>query len=188
VRPIAHPRASNPPVRWPNCAAAEPAITRTGPGAQSDQWERKAAPFLLRRISVSRAKRSRPMRRRERMAEREGRRRADVLPDLPRGKVACRRAVRWAQTMGGLCRSKLEELLVAIFVGLDVHSAQIPYDALDTNTGEVRTGRIRPANPRNGAGVSDAPGGQGDGCRGGGVTGGGSLPRNVSVRYRGAFR
>lgn len=35
---------------------------------------------------------------------------------------------------------------MAIFVGLDVHRAQITYDALDTDTGEVRTGRIRPAN------------------------------------------
>jgi hypothetical protein len=35
---------------------------------------------------------------------------------------------------------------VAIFVGLDVHRAQITYDALDTDSGEVRAGRIRPAN------------------------------------------
>jgi transposase len=35
---------------------------------------------------------------------------------------------------------------MAIFVGLDVHRAQITYDALDSETGEVRTGRIRPAN------------------------------------------
>jgi transposase len=35
---------------------------------------------------------------------------------------------------------------MAIFVGLDVHRAQITYDAFDTVTGEVRTGRIRPAN------------------------------------------
>jgi hypothetical protein len=37
---------------------------------------------------------------------------------------------------------------MAIFVGLDVHRAQITYDALDTDTdtGEVRTDRIRPAN------------------------------------------
>jgi transposase len=35
---------------------------------------------------------------------------------------------------------------MAIFVGLDVHRAQITYDALDTDSGEVRTGRIRPAN------------------------------------------
>ena len=34
---------------------------------------------------------------------------------------------------------------MAIFVGLDVHRAQITYDALDTDTGAVRTGRIRPA-------------------------------------------
>ena len=35
---------------------------------------------------------------------------------------------------------------MAIFVGFDVHRAQITYDALDADTGEVRTGRIRPAN------------------------------------------
>ncbi len=35
---------------------------------------------------------------------------------------------------------------MATFVGLDVHRAQITYDALDVATGEVRTGRIRPAN------------------------------------------
>jgi hypothetical protein len=35
---------------------------------------------------------------------------------------------------------------MAIFVGLDVHRAQITYDAFDSDTGEVRTGRIRPAN------------------------------------------
>jgi transposase len=35
---------------------------------------------------------------------------------------------------------------MAIFVGLDLHRAQITYDALDADTGEVRTGRIRPAN------------------------------------------
>jgi transposase len=35
---------------------------------------------------------------------------------------------------------------MAIFVGLDVHRAQITYNVLDTDSGEVKTGRIRPAN------------------------------------------
>ena len=35
---------------------------------------------------------------------------------------------------------------MAIFVGLDVHRAQITYNALDTDSGEVKTGWIRPAN------------------------------------------
>jgi len=35
---------------------------------------------------------------------------------------------------------------MAIFVGLDLHRAQITYDALDTDSGQVQTGRIRPAN------------------------------------------
>jgi transposase len=35
---------------------------------------------------------------------------------------------------------------MAFFVGLDVHRAQITFDVLDTDSGEVRTGRIRPAN------------------------------------------
>ena len=34
---------------------------------------------------------------------------------------------------------------MAIVVGLDVHRAQITYDALNTATGEVATGRITPA-------------------------------------------
>ena len=34
---------------------------------------------------------------------------------------------------------------MAIVVGLDVHRAQITFDALDTATGEVATGRIAPA-------------------------------------------
>lgn len=33
---------------------------------------------------------------------------------------------------------------MAVFVGFDVHRAQITFDALDTQTGEVRTGRVRP--------------------------------------------
>ena len=35
---------------------------------------------------------------------------------------------------------------MAVFVGLDVHRAQITFEALDTNTGEVQTGRVRPSN------------------------------------------
>jgi transposase len=35
---------------------------------------------------------------------------------------------------------------MAVFVGLDVHRAQITFDALDTETGEVRTGKVRPGN------------------------------------------
>ena len=35
---------------------------------------------------------------------------------------------------------------MAIFVGLDVHRAQITYNVLDTDSGEVKSGRIRPAN------------------------------------------
>ena len=35
---------------------------------------------------------------------------------------------------------------MAVFVGFDLHRAQIAYDALDVETGEVRTGKIRPAN------------------------------------------
>ncbi len=34
---------------------------------------------------------------------------------------------------------------MAIVAGFDVHRAQITFDALDTDTGEVRRGRIRPA-------------------------------------------
>ena len=34
---------------------------------------------------------------------------------------------------------------MTIVVGLDVHREQITFDALDTQTGEVRRGRIRPA-------------------------------------------
>jgi transposase len=38
-----------------------------------------------------------------------------------------------------------EEAQVTIVVGFDQHRAQITYDLLDTETGEVRGGRIRPA-------------------------------------------
>ena len=34
---------------------------------------------------------------------------------------------------------------MTIVMGLDVHREQITFDALDTDTGEVRRGRIRPA-------------------------------------------
>src|SRR6187200_3739504 len=35
---------------------------------------------------------------------------------------------------------------MAVFLGLDLHRAQITFDALDVDTGEVQTGRVRPAN------------------------------------------
>jgi transposase len=35
---------------------------------------------------------------------------------------------------------------VAVFVGLDVHRAQITFDALDVDSGEVQRGRVQPAN------------------------------------------
>src|SRR3954447_26697696 len=38
------------------------------------------------------------------------------------------------------------EVAVAVFVGLDVHRAQITFDALDVESGEVHTGRVQPAN------------------------------------------
>jgi hypothetical protein len=38
-----------------------------------------------------------------------------------------------------------QELLVTIVVGFDVHRGQITFDALDGATGEVKTGRIAPA-------------------------------------------
>jgi hypothetical protein len=34
------------------------------------------------------------------------------------------------------------EGLVTTFIGFDLHRAQIAYDALDTDSGEVKTGRI----------------------------------------------
>ena len=39
----------------------------------------------------------------------------------------------------------LEEVPMAIVGGFDVHRAQITFDYLDTDTGEVATGQIRPA-------------------------------------------
>ena len=41
---------------------------------------------------------------------------------------------------------KLKGAAVTTFVGMDVHRAQITYNALNTDSGEVRTGRICPAN------------------------------------------
>src|SRR5215207_9065939 len=44
-----------------------------------------------------------------------------------------------------MSKTELEEAPMTIVVGLDVHREQITFDALDTQTGEVRRGRIRPA-------------------------------------------
>jgi transposase len=44
-----------------------------------------------------------------------------------------------------MSKTELEEVPMTIVVGLDVHREQITFDALDTQTGEVRRGRIRPA-------------------------------------------
>jgi transposase len=44
-----------------------------------------------------------------------------------------------------MSKTELEEAPMTIVVGLDVHREQITFDALDTQTGEVRCGRIRPA-------------------------------------------
>src|SRR4051794_10149432 len=38
------------------------------------------------------------------------------------------------------------EVAVTVFVGLDVHRAQITFDALDVDSGELQTGRVQPAN------------------------------------------
>ena len=35
---------------------------------------------------------------------------------------------------------------MAVFLGFDVHRARVTFDALDVDTGEVPTGRVRPAN------------------------------------------
>ena len=35
---------------------------------------------------------------------------------------------------------------MVVFLGLDVHRAQITFDALDAESGEVQTGQVRPAN------------------------------------------
>jgi transposase len=43
-----------------------------------------------------------------------------------------------------MSKTELEEAPMTIVVGLDVHREQITFDALDTDTGEVRSGRVRP--------------------------------------------
>src|SRR5918911_1779935 len=42
-------------------------------------------------------------------------------------------------------KQELEEVLMAIVGGFDVHRTQITFDYLDTDSGEVPTGQIRPA-------------------------------------------
>src|SRR5215217_6365834 len=64
----------------------------------------------------------------------------------------------------------VEEALMAIVAGFDVHRAQITFDALDTDTGEVMRGRID-ATPAAVARWTEALRGGGDRCRGGGVHG-----------------
>lgn len=44
-----------------------------------------------------------------------------------------------------LRKQEHEEIPMAIVGGFDVHRAQITFDYLDTDTGEVSTGQIRPA-------------------------------------------
>jgi hypothetical protein len=44
-----------------------------------------------------------------------------------------------------LLLNELEASMV-VFLGLDVHRAQITFDALDAASGEVQTGQVRPAN------------------------------------------
>jgi hypothetical protein len=73
------------------------------------------------------------------------------------GKIACRN--RLVSVFGQLVGALSERLrrmpalsikcgrgVVTTFIGFDLHRAQITYDALDTHSGEVRSGRIRPAN------------------------------------------
>jgi hypothetical protein len=43
---------------------------------------------------------------------------------------------------------ELEEVSMTIVGGLDVHRKQITFDYVDTGTGEVRSGQIRPATRR----------------------------------------
>ena len=38
---------------------------------------------------------------------------------------------------------------MAIVGGFDVHRAQITFDRVDTDTGEIRTGQVCPATPEN---------------------------------------
>ncbi|MCA1677777.1 MAG: transposase, partial [Actinobacteria bacterium] len=55
-------------------------------------------------------------------------------------------AVRVASDDPGSVSIELKEPAVTTFVGMDLHRAQITYNALNTDSGEVRTGRICPAN------------------------------------------
>jgi hypothetical protein len=85
------------------------------------------------------------------------------------GKFACRRAVRVGSDDGRALSIEAEGALMAIFVGLDVHRAQITYDALDTASHRYRGGADWPdssGQPRNGARVVDAAGGERNGRRG----------------------
>ena len=59
---------------------------------------------------------------------------------------------------------------MAIVAGFDVHRAQITFDALDTETGEVMRGRID-ATPAAVARWAERFDGRGDRCRGGGLHG-----------------
>src|SRR5512138_2727489 len=45
----------------------------------------------------------------------------------------------------GCAKQELEEVPMAIVGGFDVHRAQITFDYVDTDTGELSTGQIRPA-------------------------------------------
>jgi transposase len=47
--------------------------------------------------------------------------------------------------MRGACPSELEEVPMPIVGGLDIHRKQITFDYLDTMTGEVQRGQVRPA-------------------------------------------
>src|SRR2546423_13290338 len=72
-----------------------------------------------------------------------------------------------------------EEVPMAIVGGLDVHRRQITFDYLDTETGQVRRGRVAPGGGGAGGGGvvlggGGAGGGLGGGGGGGGVGGGGA--------------
>src|SRR5215472_14704928 len=47
--------------------------------------------------------------------------------------------------MRGVCPSEHEEVPMPIVGGLDIHRKQITFDYLDTVTGEVQRGQVRPA-------------------------------------------
>ena len=60
--------------------------------------------------------------------------------NLPRGPDAVNRTILATKR-----KQELEEVLMSIVGGLDVHRTQITFDYLDTQSGEVTTGQIRPA-------------------------------------------